>query len=114
MRRLVRALLDRTPYLGKLRALVRNEGAFVAGHFYSPVPLRGEALGYLRSPGARSAELPDIRLNDEGQLKTLRKFHEFYAEMPFPEQQNSTCRYYFDQAVFCYADAIFLYSFLRH
>ena len=94
--------------------MVRNEGAFAAGHFYSPVPSRDEALGYLQSANRFDAELPDIRLNSEGQLETLRKFEAFYAEMPFPEHQNSTCRYYFDQPHFCYADAIFLYSFLRH
>lgn len=114
MRRLLSAFLDRAPYVGKLRERIRNEGVFPAGHFYSPVPSRDEALGYLQSTNGRDAELPDIHLNSQRQLETLRKFHAFYADMPFPEQQSATCRYYFDQSVFCYADAIFLYSFLRH
>src|SRR5688572_30677666 len=113
MRRLLRALLDRTPYIGKLRAMVRNEGEFPAGHYYSPIPSRDEALGFLQSANRHDSELPDIRLNPEGQLENLRKFQAFYPEMPFPEEQNSTCRYYFNQTVFCYSDAIFLYSFLR-
>jgi predicted O-methyltransferase YrrM len=34
--------------------------------------------------------------------------------LPFPETKSPACRYYYDQSFFCYADAIFLYSFLRH
>jgi hypothetical protein len=114
MRRLLSSVLDRAPYIGNLRQKIRNEGEFPAGHFHSPIPVRDEALAYFRATNGHDAELPEIRLNSERQLDTLREFQAYYAEMPFPEHQNSSCRYYFDQSVFCYADAIFLYSFLRH
>ncbi len=59
-------------------------------------------------------ELPDINLNKVSQLELLKIFEKFYDDLPFPEQKNKNCRYYFNQNFFCYADAIFLYSFLRH
>jgi predicted O-methyltransferase YrrM len=57
--------------------------------------------------------LPGIALNQESQYKLLQQYQEFYPDLPFPEQKNQICRYYYDQSVFCYADAIFLYCFLR-
>ena len=43
----------------------------------------------------------------------LKRFQPFYAELPFSEEKTPTSRYDFNQSVFCYADAVFLYSFLR-
>jgi hypothetical protein len=58
-------------------------------------------------------ELPDIKLNKENQFQRLQEFCRFYDELPFPEKQKPACRYYYGQNWFGYADAIFLYSFLR-
>jgi predicted O-methyltransferase YrrM len=37
----------------------------------------------------------------------------FYKDLPFPEQQKPDFRYYYQNDWYSYADAIFLYSFLR-
>lgn len=63
---------------------------------------------------ADTLELPGIDLNRERQFERLAAFSAFYDELPFPEKPGEDCRYYYDQRVFCYADAIFLYAFLRH
>jgi predicted O-methyltransferase YrrM len=52
-------------------------------------------------------------LNEEKQFKLLQEFQKYYNDLPFPEQKTQDCRYYYDQDLFCYADAIFLYCFLR-
>ena len=112
MRSLIRNVLDSFPYVGSLRAQVRAAGSYAAGHFYSAVPSREDVVAYLSS---RRADDPvGVDLNRDEQQRLLQAFGNYYAELPFPEKPGSTTRYYFDQSVFCYADAIFLYSFLRH
>jgi hypothetical protein len=112
-RALARKFLDRLPYVSHLRELLREAGEYPPGHFYSPVPSRAEVLTYLSTVKEKTSELPDIRFNHDQQFEVLKAFAAFYADLPFPEQRNGSCRYYYDQTVFCHPDAIFLYSFLR-
>jgi predicted O-methyltransferase YrrM len=62
----------------------------------------------------RNGAIPGIELKRDDQLRLLEELGRFYSEMPFPREPRAECRYHFAQTVFCYADAIFLYSFLRH
>ncbi len=104
-------LLQKLPYyINRLR----RGGTYPPGHYYSPVPKREEVLAYLNSTNAAETELGDIDLNRQSQFELLTAFQAFYDALPFPEKKNRDCRYYYDQTWFCYADAIFLYSFLRH
>jgi predicted O-methyltransferase YrrM len=85
------------------------------GHFYSPIPSLDEVR-------AREAELfgppppslPGIDLREHGQLALVRTLARFYAELPFPRTQSPESRYWFENWAYSYADAIFLYSMLRH
>lgn len=114
MKRLIdKYLLDRLPYVNSLRNQVRNQGKHPAGHYYSPLPNHDDVLNYIKSPKWNSMEFPDIQLNKELQFKLLQEYYEYYDSLPFPEQKKQDCRYYYAQSWFCYADAIFLYSFLR-
>jgi hypothetical protein len=113
MRKLIRRTLDRLPYVGGLREQVRNAGPFPAGHFYSPIPARAEINTRLQALNQPVDDIPGINLNVQGQLELLEKFAALYGDLPFPEERTVDCRYYFRQTAFCYADAIFLYSFLR-
>ena len=113
MRKLIRSILDRLPYIGGLRELANKVGSYPPGHFYSPIPNQeqiGERLEFLKG---ESSELPGINFDRGKQLELLKRFQPFYAELPFSEEKTPASRYYFNQSVFCYADAIFLYSFLR-
>lgn len=85
------------------------------GHFYSPIPLledlrRREAT--LFGPPARS--LPGIDLNEEGQLRLLREIARFYPELPFPVTRTPPRRYFFENPMYLYSDAICLFGMLRH
>jgi len=113
MKRLIRYIFDRLPYIGNLRKQVRNQGSFPAGHYYSPIPNHDDVLEYIKSLKRNDMELPDINLNKESQFKLLQEYHEFYDNLPFPKQKGQDCRYYYAQNWFGYGDAIFLYSFLR-
>lgn len=114
MKHLVRRFLDHLPYVRRLRAQVGKQGKHSAGHYHSPIPDSDDIQEYLRSLKSPGADLPDVDLNRDFQFGLLQEYRKFYAELPFPDTQEAGCRYYFDQAWFCYSDAIFLYSFLRH
>jgi predicted O-methyltransferase YrrM len=114
LRELIRSILDRLPYLRGLRAEVRNAGCYPAGHFYSPIPASADVAAYLDRVKPQNSALADIELKRDDQLRLLQEFGRLYPEMPFPPEPRADCRYHFAQTVFCYADAIFLYSFLRH
>ena len=114
MRELIRYVLDRTPYVKGLRDQVRNVGCYPAGHFYSPIPSAADVAARLDRLNGQNAGISGINLKSDAQLRLLQEFERFYPEMPFPQAPRTDCRYHFAQTVFCYADAIFLYSFLRH
>src|SRR5688500_3413023 len=111
---MLRYVFDRLPYIGRLRKQIRDAGLYPAGHYYSPIPKPEEILAYLESTKTDKLELPAINLNRQNQSELLTAFQAFYNDLPFPEEKNQECRYYYNQSFFCYADAIFLYSFLRH
>jgi hypothetical protein len=112
MRSLIRFALDRFPYIGSLRAQIRAAGSYPPGHFYSAVPSQEDVAVYLAS--RRSGDPVGVELNRQQQYELLQAFGNYYADLPFSEHPGSQTRYYYDQSTFCYADAIFLYSFLRH
>ena len=114
MRTILRYILDRLPYIDRLCKNIRDAGLFPAGHYYSPIPKREEIVVRLESMKTDKFELPGIDLNRQSQFELLTAFQSFYDDLPFPEKKSQDCRYYYDQSFFCYADAIFLYSFLRH
>lgn len=110
----VGSILDKFPYVSNLRKSARDVGPFAPGHYYSPIPAQTEVSARLEWLRTKKPVFSDIRFNEREQLKLLETFAGFYAELPFPESKSAHCRYYYDQTVFCYPDAIFLYSFLRH
>src|SRR4051794_39261180 len=85
------------------------------GHFYSPIPSLDEVR-------AREAELfgppppslPGIDLREHEQIALIKQLARFYDELPFPRTQSAETRYWFENWAYSYADAIFLYSMLRH
>ena len=113
MKRIKKLFLDNMPYIGNLRKQLEKQGDFPAGHYYSPIPDRNEVLTYINSRKPLEMQLPDIDINKDGQLRLLNEYSEFYKELPFPDEQKSDFRYFFNNKYFSYSDAIFLYSFLR-
>lgn len=118
-----RKLLRRLAYvrdlereLGHLRAEVAHWKTWMSpGHFYSPIPSveeirRREAELF----GDPPPSLPGIDLREDAQLALVERLKAFYAEMPFPRVKSDGTRFWFDNWAYSYADAIFLYSMLRH
>jgi predicted O-methyltransferase YrrM len=110
---LIRYVLDRTPYVGDLRQRLRDLGSYPAGHFYSPIPAPVDVAAYVDGLDKHVDGLAGIDLRCDEQLRLLKEFEAFYPELPFSAERRPDFRYDFGQTVFCHADAIFLYSFLR-
>ncbi len=87
---------------------------FPPGHYYSPLIDIKEvkALEKLIFQYDKK-EVKGINLNESEQLVLIKQFASFYKEIPFPNTKQDNYRYYFDNDVFSYTDAIMLYSFIR-
>lgn len=85
------------------------------GHYYSPFPAepdlrtREEAL-WGPAPGA----LPAVNLQEANQVALLEALAGYSPEMPFTNKPQPGLRYYFENEMFGQADAMYLYSLLRH
>ena len=113
MKRVIKALINKMPYIGKLREQVRKQGAYPAGHYYSPIPAEQDVLFHIKSSEKPGHELLGIDLNVQCQRDSLYDYANFYRDLPFPENQTLGRRYFYDNPWFSYSDAIFLYCFLR-
>lgn len=113
MKKTIKALAQRVPFIKKMREQLGTQGVYPAGHYYSPIPTREDVLSYVQSRTPATSELLGINLNKKSQRDTLEEYISFYQDLPFPEKTTSGHRYYYDNIWFSYSDAIFLYSFLR-
>lgn len=113
MKKFIKTVLDNTPVVKNIYRTIKNQEAFPAGHYYSPIPDKEEMLEYYRSKNQVNLELPDVKINKEGQFNLLKSYVQYYKELPFPETQSINYRYYYNNGWYNYADAIFLYCFLR-
>ena len=57
--------------------------------------------------------IPGVDLNESRQLGVLDDFAGFYKDMPFNSEESGCRRYYFENEMYSYADAIVLYSMIR-
>lgn len=102
--------------LRRLPGYIRSCRSFLAyppGHYHSPVPHTEQVTSYVSGLDGTEPSLADIDLNIDHQRALLERFAAYYTDMPFTAKSGGGNRYDFDQSWFCYADAIFLYCFLR-
>ncbi len=92
---------------------MNKQGAYRAGHFYSPIPDNEDVLSYTKSRRREEITLPDIKINKESQFNILQEYSKLYDQLPFPEKQSEGFRYYYKNDFYSYSDAIFLHCFLR-
>lgn len=88
--------------------------SYPPGHFYSPLPSMEEVLRVAPKVWRNLPEtLPGINLNTRAQQQLFAKLSKLYKEIPYKDGERGDLRYYFDNAFFCYGDAIVLYCMLR-
>jgi len=83
------------------------------GHFYSAVPSFEERQAFAAS-NVENNNVLGITLNEERQIDFLNKFKRYYDECPFTDHKGKEFRYYFLNPAYSYADALTLYSMMRH
>ncbi|HYR43325.1 MAG TPA: class I SAM-dependent methyltransferase [Terriglobia bacterium] len=85
------------------------------GHFASPIVSVDEIRMREAQIGSSSGKtLSGIDLREEDQMELLKELTVYYNEVNFPEKKQSSHRYYFENPNYSYADAILLYSMIRH
>lgn len=118
LRKLAVGAARRTPWLKGLVAelqAARRAFQIPPGHFLSPIPAFDEVTrGADRLVGRRPRQLPGISLNEDKQLALLSELSAYYLDLPFPEHQTKNRRYFFENSMYSYSDAIFLYGMIRH
>jgi predicted O-methyltransferase YrrM len=84
------------------------------GHYYSPLPdYDAVQASYDTFVPRLPASLPGIDLNETGQLALMADLARFAADLPFPEQQSPSTRYYYQNDYFPRGDAIVTFCMLR-
>jgi hypothetical protein len=122
-KKLLRGLMRRSRWVRHLEAererllaeAARAHTWVPPGHYYSPIPSPEE----LRSRehelfGPAPREVPGVALRPAEQRALLEQLAQYYREMPFQRDKTPGMRYHFDNPAYGHADAILLYSMLRH
>jgi hypothetical protein len=85
------------------------------GHFYSPIPAISEIKAREQAIfGEVPRSLPGVNLNESKQLELWEILRGYYASQPFEATPKPGLRYFFENHSYCYSDAIFLHSMIRH
>lgn len=92
-------------------AAIWKKGAFVPGHYYSPLLNEKDIPETTRVNYC--GQIPGVDLNEAFQKDLLEKLKTFYNPNLFPDTKNAASRYYFDNDFFGYSDAIFLSGIIR-
>jgi Methyltransferase domain len=84
------------------------------GSYYSPLPDYKEILTRSQELfGQDSVEVPGVNLREEAQLDLLDDFSSYHNDLTFPRLPTEGRRYYLENHMFSYADAISLYGVMR-
>jgi len=84
------------------------------GHFYSPIPSRDEVRRDEKKIFRIPEEVAGVDLNLQEQLLTLAALADYYKELPFHAEKAAGLRYWFENSMYSYSDAICLYAMIRH
>ncbi|WP_229311521.1 class I SAM-dependent methyltransferase [Larkinella rosea] len=116
MKAFAKLLLNHIPYIRNMRLqLEQYHTMYPPGHFYSPI-VNIEELKPLRTTlfSTKPDQLKGIDLREGFQFRLLQLFADYYDTIPFPDRQNASFRYYFENDLYSYGDAIVLHSMFRH
>lgn len=85
------------------------------GHYYSPTISRPELLkreGDVWKVPPR--DMRDLDLNEQEQLALINDFSEYYKDLPFESEYKEGLRYYYENSMYSYSDAVFLFCMMRN
>ena len=82
------------------------------GHFYSPVP-SADHLARAVAAGAVSATMLGIDMREAEQLAFLERLSLYYPDVRFPEHNDGSTRFSFNNPSYSWCDATILFCMLR-
>lgn len=113
----IKRILKRAPGVRHLVGQLRRRQMLQyrpPGHFYSPFPSFPDIQrNERRIFGDIPRTLKCIDLHEPEQMALIEECVPYYAEQPFAAQRAGGLRYFFDNPMFSYSDAIFLYCMIR-
>jgi len=86
---------------------------FPPGHFYSPIPSLLEIREREQEIFGCGASPPRLEMHEAEQLQLISELAPLCRDQPFGPQQRQGRRYYFDNDLFGYGDALILHALLR-
>ena len=115
--KIIKKGLQRFPYVKSLEGDLRKFNSYTCfppGHYYSPLVEPEEYRQQQEKSFAKSDYRPaEIHFNINEQAILLKRFADYYNEIPFTKSRSASNRFSFDNVFFTYSDAITLYSFMR-
>jgi Methyltransferase domain len=102
-----------------LRALKYSHSPYAQGyspgHYYSPIPDIAEILKREDSSFKQESKVfPGLELREAAQLELLNEIAAYHRDLPFPVEPGSPGRYYYQNDLFSYPDAVVCFGMLRH
>lgn len=118
MKKWIKNQLNKLPHIRTLyqeNILWKRYSAVPPGHFYSPIVNVSEIKEKENKIwDEQILSIDGINLAVEEQLSLLKQFSNYYDELSFKDNKTNGFRYYFENPLYSYTDAIVLYSFIRH
>lgn len=120
MKRKIKNILDNLPYIRGLRTELDKLKTELdklhvpPGHYYSPTISKEDLIKRSEKIwGEPPRQIPAIEINEENQLILLEEFVEYYKDLPFESTYKEGLRYYYENSMYSYSDAIFLFCMIR-
>lgn len=87
---------------------------FPPGHFYSPIVNVDEVRPLFAKNVLPPEQLPGITIDRQAMLTLWKQLKPHLQNISFPEEQNTTSRYYFKNPAFSYGDGSILSAMLQY
>lgn len=88
--------------------------AFPSGHFYSPIADPAEIRRDSYRIFDRSQRITDVDLREDAQVSLVREIAEHYSSLPFVPSRGAGQRFYYENPMFGYSDAVIYACLLAH
>lgn len=118
MKNTIKSWFCRIPFIRELERFKDSffkMSAHPPGHYYSPIVNQDEILNRDSLwPKDIPLSISGIELNSNSQLGILSEIQKFYESQPFSDERTIEVRYYFNNGLYSYTDAIFLHGMIRY
>ena len=91
IKKVIKNILNKLPYISRLSKQVQELGSFPAGHYYSPIPSKAQVTKGVAQNSNGHLYL-NIELNQADQLLLIEEFATYYKDLPFKNKRDQTAK----------------------